>query len=115
MNTKEFSRITKAAGGTWGIILRHLNGAVLFEHNADTIFSAASVGKIPVALYVLHLVDTKRAKLGDVLKMEKKDYVGGSGVLRYLKPPLKLRVEDLLKLMLISSDNIAARLLVCTY
>lgn len=115
MNTRKLSTLLKHAKGTWGVIVKRVGGEILFEHNADFSFPAASVGKVSIALYILHLVDVGRTTLDQVLKVQKKFYVTGSGVLQHFTPNAKLTIRDLGILMLTISDNTAAKVLVRHY
>jgi beta-lactamase class A len=116
MKSKRILGILKKADGIWGIIVKRMaSKEVLFEHNADLLFPAASVGKVSIALYVLHLADTGRIKLDRKLEIKKKHYASGSGVLQYFTSNTQLSVKDLGILMLTISDNTAAKVLVDTY
>ena len=115
MNGKKLIEIIKRTNGVWGMVIRQIGHSGTFEYNADLEFPSASVGKIPIALYIFHLVDSGTAHLTKRFEIKKKYYIGGTGILQFLTPGLKLTLGDIVRLMLITSDNIAAKFLVNKY
>jgi beta-lactamase class A len=79
--------------------------------DADLPFPAASTNKFPVALYTLHAVGEGRLSLTDVVDV-RSNILQGSGVIKDLSPDHRYTVADLVHLMLILSDNTAAKALV---
>lgn len=99
--------------GTWGIVVKRVG----YEHrlyrlNQDRKFYAASVNKVAIALYVLSMVDRGKIKLTKRMALNKEYKLEGTGVLRLLDDGLEPTLKDLLTLMLIVSDNTAAKTLV---
>lgn len=115
MNGQKLLKIINKADGTWGMVVRQIGRDSFFEHNKDLEFPAASVGKVWIALYVFHLVDAGAARLDRRFEIKKEYYRGGTGILRFLTPGLRPTLEDIIKLMLITSDNTAAKFLVKNY
>jgi beta-lactamase class A len=115
MNSSKLLTIIKNADGVWGMLVKRIGQDAEFEYNAEVEFPAASIGKVPIALYIFHLIDHSEAHLGQIFEIKKKYYLGGTGILQFLKPNLKLPLEDIIKLMLIKSDNTAAKFLASTY
>jgi beta-lactamase class A len=115
MNDQNLLKTIKDADGVWGMMVKRIGQNTEFEYNSDLEFPAASVGKVPIALYIFHLVDSGEERLEQIFEIEKKYYLGGTGILQFLKPDLKLALKDIIKLMLIKSDNTAAKFLVSTY
>ncbi|MBU1121530.1 MAG: class A beta-lactamase-related serine hydrolase [Candidatus Omnitrophica bacterium] len=70
-------------------------------------FPAASLIKVPVAAVVLMAIKDGRLFLSQKVTVEKKDITGGSGIIKGMKLPVSLSLEELLKLMIAKSDNTA--------
>lgn len=92
-----------------GLVALDEEGAVLFEHEADRIFTAASVVKIPLvmALYA----DAAEGRLSLDERLPVGDPVEGSGVLRLVPGVRELPVRELASLAIAVSDNTATNLL----
>ena len=80
--------------------------------NADVAFPTASTIKTAVMLDAYRQAADGRLPLETRLVLQDRDKVGGSGVLRDLRPGLSLTVEDLVHLMIALSDNTATNMLV---
>lgn len=105
--------LLKGFGGVWGAYVKDLeNGAVVFEFNQDEAFPAASLSKIAIAMSVFSQVDKGVISFDDNLSLVEDYKLGGSGVLKHLKSGLNLSLLDVVKLMLLVSDNTAAKMLV---
>lgn len=93
-----------------GLVALDHEGAVLLEHGADRIFTAASVVKIPLvmALYA----DAAEGRLSLDERLPVGGPVEGSGVLRLVPGVRELPVRDLAVLTIAVSDNAAANLLI---
>jgi beta-lactamase class A len=108
----KLKNIINKAGGSWGIYAKELDSnKTIFELNADMPFPAASVNKLAIALYAFSEVSA----LDDTVSLDEKYMLGGSGVLRHLHAGLQPTLTDLIKLLLIVSDNTAAKLLVTRF
>jgi len=79
--------------------------------NADGVFPAASLAKLPIAVEFLRRVDLGQFGLGERWDTSSVPRVGGSGVLDSLDPTTQLTLAELCTLMLIVSDNTAANVL----
>ncbi len=78
----------------------------------DRPMRTASVIKLAVLLAAADQLKAGKRTLADVLTLDKENVVGGSGVLWFLEPGLKLKLSDALSLMIIVSDNTATNLVV---
>lgn len=105
------SRI-KAAKGTWSIAVEDTNEGASFSLNGNEAFYAASIIKVPIMAAVFAAAEEGSIRLGDRLPLRKDDIVGGSGVLQFMSPGIKLPIYDLITLMIIQSDNTATNLLI---
>lgn len=54
----------------------------------------------------------EREDITDLIILDKKDYVGGSGVLQYFTPGSSFPLQDIIMLMIIQCDNTAINLLI---
>lgn len=71
-------------------------------------FPAASVIKVPLLAVALQAVYEGKHSLGEEIIFERKDITGGSGTIKNMKLPVKLTFEEVLRLMITTSDNTAA-------
>ena len=98
----------KAAGGQYGVYFQDLKTGKEFGYHQDDVMEAASVIKLPMALYVLHQVDAGALKLTDQVTIQNSDFMGGTGILNgTASAGDKYAIGDLLKLMIQQSDNTA--------
>lgn len=105
--------ILEQPGGEWGIVVQKLAGEQpLYQRNPDKRFYAASVNKVAIALYVLSQTEQQRCNLDDRMSLQDASKLEGTGVLRLLDSGLDPTLKDVLTLMLIVSDNTAAKMLV---
>jgi len=92
------------------ILIEAETGSVLFEMNADAPLPPASVTKIMTLLIVMEAVEKGSINLDDVLTCSSNAAsMGGSQV--YLEEGEKMKVEDLIKCVVIASANDAAVML----
>lgn len=112
----KINKILSKVDGEWGIYAKNLEtGEVLYELNGNTPFPSASIGKLPIALYVFSQIEAGKASGNDILPLSKKTKLGGSGVLENLHDGLELTLLDVIYLMITISDNTAAKMLVTNF
>src|SRR5262249_21666574 len=75
------------------------------------VFPTASTIKLAIVYELFKQVDEGRVRLDQVLSLDRKSAVGGSGVLFYLGTP-SLSIRDYATLMVIVSDNTATNVLI---
>ncbi len=80
--------------------------------HADQPVSSASIIKIAILLEALRQVDNKQLAIEQVVQINHMNDVGGAGVIHHLSPDLQWKLGDLLKLMIVSSDNTASNQLI---
>jgi beta-lactamase class A len=109
----ELTRITTAVRGTVGICAQHIETQHRIAYNADTRFPMASVFKLPVAVYLLTLVDRGLLQLDQLIEVQPGDISPGSGMIQSLlfHPGVQLSLANLLELTLVISDNTASDVL----
>ncbi|MBJ7602450.1 MAG: serine hydrolase [Candidatus Dormibacteraeota bacterium] len=104
----ELQAFLSATGGSFGVYLEQLSSGRTLAVGQDTSMEAASVIKIPVALYLLNQVDAGQPKLSDKVKLEARDFMGGTGILYgSAKAGDEISYQDLLADLIRQSDNTA--------
>ena len=107
---KKIQAIEKKNNTIIGVTAIHIEDNKKIGHNNNQRFFMASTIKVPIALAFLHRVDEKKESLNRVIKMDAKNSVPGSGNLYHLfeKKKLTMSTQQILKHMLINSDNSAS-------
>ena len=94
---------------------KNLETRAAFGLREDERVRTASTIKLPIMAGVFAAVDAGRGKLTDELIVTKEDKVGGSGVLGGFSDGAKLRLQDLILLMIVLSDNTATNMILEKY
>lgn len=98
-------RAANAIDGSAGLIALDADGGVLYEHDADGAYPAASVIKLPLLMAVYAEAAAGRLSLDDRLAVG--EHKPGTGVLGWIRGVTELTVRDHATLMTIVSDNTA--------
>jgi beta-lactamase class A len=94
--------------GSYAAWVTPLAGGAELGSNADAVMEAASVIKIPVALYVYHQAEQNQLKLTDSVTLEDADFMGGTGTLDgNAQAGDRYSYQDLVALLIQQSDNTA--------
>jgi beta-lactamase class A len=80
--------------------------------DANRPVQTASVIKLPLMVQAFEQVKAGKLKLSDPLILTKDNQVGGSGILQFMDPGLKLTLRDTLTLMMTLSDNTATNMII---
>lgn len=80
--------------------------------NEDQPVSSASIIKLAIMITALRKVDNGELKLDSVIPVELINKVDGAGVISFLSDDLHWTLSDLIKLMIVSSDNTATNQLI---
>jgi beta-lactamase class A len=105
---KLFSQLDK----NFSYYVKFINTNEVIEHNSDKQFWAASLIKIPIALYLFDQASKDKINLDDWINIKDQNYVDGSGITQLLDNSTKYKIKDLVMLMFSVSDNSAANELV---
>lgn len=105
--------IAAAARGAMGIAIVDLIGGERFAINENLLFPQGSAIKVPILMEVYKQAREGRFRLTDRLRIEKKNFVGGSGILKeFGDGSSELSIYDLCVLMIVLSDNTATNMLI---
>lgn len=107
---RKVSELVTQCNGRVGAVIETHEGRI--EVNDAEKFSAASLIKVPILIEGFRQHDHGILTLEEYLPASPSKRVGGAGVLQALSEDLKLKVIDLMALMIIVSDNTATNLLV---
>jgi beta-lactamase class A len=108
---ERIAALERAFSGRLGYHARRLDDGAELERLADERFPTASVIKLGLACALLDLVARGEADLSEQLVLAPKgERVAGGGVLKHLELD-RLSLRDLVELMLVVSDNVAANVL----
>lgn len=97
-------------GGVVGVYVRNLTTGVGAGLNAERRFPAASLAKVPILVEVYKQQRLKRFSWDDQLTIRQDQWADGSGVLQ-ARVGQSLTIGELVRLMIVESDNIAANVL----
>ncbi|MDP7207732.1 MAG: serine hydrolase [Candidatus Bathyarchaeota archaeon] len=98
--------------GTLGVSVKHLETGETASINGGDLFPTASVFKVPVIIEFFRQLESKTVSLDEKKMLAEADKVPGSGILKELSNGLELTYGDLLRLMMILSDNTATDLVI---
>ncbi len=103
-------KVAACCEGRIGFVLETGNSRI--ERNSEVKFSSASLIKIPILIEGFRQNDRGLLDLQEEITVLPKDQVGGAGVLQALSADLKIKIIDLMALMMVVSDNTATNLLI---
>lgn len=98
--------------GEWGVWIEDLETGKSWSWNANILFNAASLIKVPIMMAIYRENHLGKLSLSERIPLRAEDQVGGNGVLQHLQPGLSLSIQDLITLMIIQSDNTATNMLI---
>ncbi len=109
------SSLEKAANaypGRVGIYLKDLHTGKTWEYNADRLFPSASLVKVPIMAAVFEKIKLGAITLDTQIRLTRRDRVGGSGSLKWVRDGTSLSVMEIIYKMITESDNTATRMLI---
>jgi beta-lactamase class A len=106
------TRMFDEAPGTYGVSIHHFESGEQFSYNADEIFYAASIIKVPIMAAVFDQAAKGQLRLSEKMTLHSEDMVMGSGLLQNLSPGTEFSLYDLVVMMIIESDNTATNMLI---
>jgi beta-lactamase class A len=109
---KDILRSLRDFRGNLGLVVRDLSSGLTMVHDADKPFPSASMVKLPIMVACFKAAAEGRISLQDVVRVTPTDKARGSGSLRAEPSGTPVTVEKLIELMVTSSDNTAANMLI---
>jgi beta-lactamase class A len=97
--------------GELGIFAKRLGTGETVEWQADTRFPTASVIKLPIMVEAFERISRGALAADTIVPVRASARVGGSGVLGELHDGAEVTIRDLIRLMIVVSDNTATNLL----
>lgn len=98
--------------GQFGMYAKNLETGAEINVNADAVMPTASVIKVAVLAEFYRQVDAGTVSLAERREVTPDDWWGGSGVLKEFAPGLTPTLNDLARMMIVVSDNVATGMLV---
>ncbi|MEG6586695.1 serine hydrolase [Dendrosporobacter sp. 1207_IL3150] len=95
-----------------GIVIINLQTGEKLAINPENQFPAASMIKIPIMYEIMRQAAFGNISLEDELTVSEEVIVDGAGILKELRPNIKMTVLELVTLMIILSDNTATNMLI---
>lgn len=105
-------RALKGFSGQCSVAFHDLQTGDSFQTNGKLEIHSASLIKIPILVVTLQQIARNHLCLEQKQKLTSKVQVDGSGILHNLSDGLELSLRDLLKLMIIVSDNTATNMVI---
>jgi beta-lactamase class A len=97
--------------GELGVFAKRLGTGEIIEWRADTRFPTASVIKLPIMVEAFDQISRGALTGNTPVRVRASAKVGGSGVLGELHDGAEVTISDLIRLMIVVSDNTATNLL----
>jgi beta-lactamase class A len=94
-------------GKTLGVAVKHLGTGESAAVNGDELYPTASVFKVPVIIELFNRVELGMIDLDERVMLIEDTKVPGSGILKELEEGLEVTFRDLMRMMMILSDNTA--------
>ncbi|MDP4183250.1 MAG: serine hydrolase, partial [Bacillota bacterium] len=107
----EVENLLKTIDGHYGVYYYNLSTKESFGINQDEEFTAASTIKVPINLYLYQRIKDGYVNPQGVLSYTQDDYEAGTGIIQNESFGKKYTVQQLSKLSITYSDNIATNML----
>jgi beta-lactamase class A len=91
--------------GDVGVYIQELGSDKKIEINSDTVFSTASIVKIPIMLGVFDKIEKNQLNFHQTLMYRDSIKYGGSGLMQFFQDSTQTDLRTLIALMLSYSDN----------
>lgn len=106
----EIEELAQACGGVISVSVRNVSNAFDFAINDDVRLGSASTIKVPILVEALRQVRDGRLALETEYRVSREQCRPGSGVITHMHDGLTVTLQDLLTLMIITSDNTATNM-----
>lgn len=108
---EKIQEIIKNKPGTYSIFISDFSTNGSFGINENTIFTAASINKIPILATLYYYAQKREIDLDRDITIQPQDIQEGTGPIQYDPPKSVYSYKTLARLMMEKSDNTAAYLL----
>jgi len=109
-------RIAQTASGITGVYARRLGGSVAdVSYNSEEQFPAASTIKLLILVTAFQLAENDAGLMDRIVRLRAGDMVGGSDMLQNAAPGSPYSVRQLVRAMIVKSDNTASNALITTF
>ena len=98
--------------GQYGVYYSDLTTGQEFGINDEDQYMSASCEKIPINLYLFTRIASGDVNLGDTLTYLQEDYEGGTGSIQYQNVGKQYTIDELSRLSIVDSDNVATNMLI---
>jgi len=98
--------------GQYGVYYYDLTTGQEFGIDDEDQYTAASTEKIPINLCLYTGIESGAVNPEDTLTYLQEDYEGGTGGIQYEKVGTQYTIEELSRLSIVDSDNVAANMLI---
>ncbi|MFA6433191.1 MAG: serine hydrolase [Elusimicrobiales bacterium] len=98
--------------GHVGIYIKDLNSDRVWEYNPDRLFPSASLIKVPIMVAICEKIKRSELSLDTQIKLTRRDRIGGSGSLKWVREGTSLSVMEIIYKMITESDNTATKMLI---
>ncbi|WP_268036320.1 serine hydrolase [Algoriphagus sp. PAP.12] len=101
----EIKKLVEGFHGDVGIYIQKLGNDEKIEINSDTVFSTASIVKIPIMLGIFDKIEKDELSFHQTLMYRDSIKYGGSGLMQFYQDSTQTDLRTLIALMLSYSDN----------
>ena len=112
INKKELERIITNEGLRIGVCVIEQNGKIFFEKDSLSMYDTACSIMVFIMLEYYKQLGSGKFLEDVLIEYTKDNYATGSGSIKYLSFGSKVRIKDLVLLMVAASDHIAANMLI---
>ena len=101
-----------ALGGDTGVYIKNLVTGETWQRGEDVPVVAASVIKIPVMIEAFRAAQAGELSLNEMHALRDEERMPSCGTLKAMHTGIEMTLEDLVKLMIIVSDNAATNIMI---
>src|SRR5262249_18587855 len=105
------SSAISAFPGKVSLYAKNLDTGAAYGVREDDRVRTASTIQLPIMAAVFSAVAQGKAQWNETIELREQDKVSGTGILREMSGGVKLRLRDLVHLMIVVSDNTATNLI----
>jgi len=111
LKKKTREMVEKLGGGILSAGFKDFTTNETYFLNEGHIFPAASIVKVPILLEYYQQIEEDSLDPDEMVVLRAEEVVGGAGILLEMHSGLKLTLRDLVRLMIVISDNTASNMM----